>query len=160
MRQWECNWLYGRSSANRIDISARLITWPPRIGCEYMPSEFRQYGPHRWYHCSICTSATERAIQGNAEASKWQVYHRHTYPDMEPWDWRCKDHLNYKIRQVVTFWTNQYGDHCARLQCGHVVITILRGFPYAPNMPEQPVTKPQKKRCFACGDEERKAKEQ
>jgi hypothetical protein len=124
-----------------------------------MSSEFREFGPHRSYRCSICQQSTDTAIQGNAEASKWRVYHRHKYPDMEPYEWRCKDHMPYKMRKAVSAWTNQYGDYCCRLECGHVVTTILRGLPYEPNQPEEPITKPQKKRCFVCGEEERKAKE-
>lgn len=119
----------------------------------------KSWYPPRSQPCAICHTATEYAVVGNRLLSRWDV-HRLPAAGVPSLSWRCELHRRYKMRPASAVCTNEYGDLCFTLICGHTSQWVFRGqWAYTPALVEQglatgQIRLDQRHRCFICGDQQ------
>jgi hypothetical protein len=121
-----------------------------------MLPEFGKYGPRRSYPCAICGQSATSAIQANAHATRWDLYHQHflyANKPCPPYRWLCTSHQRYRIRAVTACATNELGDAVYTLACGHEALTLLRYslMAYPPGI-VMTFEAGSKKRCYLCAE--------
>ena len=113
----------------------------------------------RWHPCALCRTSTQQAVVGKRLLLRWDVARLST-PLQPAVSWRCASHRLYKLRAATAIWSNEYGDLCFRLTCGHQVHWVFRGeWAYTQTMIERGLATGELRfdnyrRCYACGEKE------